>query len=150
MPLEIFDTQTAKGFGVRAEGDVQAGELLVEYVGEVHERRQLARRGVYLLQVGGLQIDAQKYGNQSRFFNHSCKPNCEVQSWQVPAPPYEQTQQAVAFFATEFINKGTELTYDYNFSAAQAPIECHCNAEGCRGVLTMKNASRGCKKARRC
>ena len=87
MPLEIFDTQTAKGFGVRAERDVQAGELLVEYVGEVHERRQLARRGVYLLQVGGLQIDAQKYGNQSRFFNHSCKPNCEVQSWQVPALP---------------------------------------------------------------
>ena len=147
VPLKIFDTQTPKGLGVLAERDVQEGELLVEYVGEVHERRQ-PRRGVYLLQIGGLRIDAKTYGNQSRFFNHSCNPNCRVESWQVPEPGSLHTKEAVAIFASEFIKKGTELTYDYNFTPGEAAIACNCNAPGCRGVLSKKNSV--CKKRPRC
>ncbi len=32
-------------------------------------------------------IDATRKGSEARFINHSCDPNCEMQKWQVGAPP---------------------------------------------------------------
>jgi SET domain-containing protein len=54
-------------------------------------------------------IDATLRGNASRFYNHSCEPNCETQKWTVSG------ELRVGFFAKKFIPKGAELTFDYQF-----------------------------------
>eukprot|EP00639_Heterosigma_akashiwo_P003921 CAMPEP_0194586290 /NCGR_PEP_ID=MMETSP0292-20121207/18337_1 /TAXON_ID=39354 /ORGANISM="Heterosigma akashiwo, Strain CCMP2393" /LENGTH=177 /DNA_ID=CAMNT_0039442055 /DNA_START=45 /DNA_END=578 /DNA_ORIENTATION=+ len=61
----------------------------------------------------GLFVDARHRGNQSRFINHSCDPNCELQKW-----------------------AGEALSYDYQFSTSQAAeFACHCGATKCRGTM---------------
>lgn len=53
-------------------------------------------------------IDANFYGNVSRFFNHSCEPNV------VPIRVYYEHQDIrfpkIAFFATKDIEAGDEIT----------------------------------------
>ncbi len=44
VALEVFDTGGGKGWGVRALRDLQAGELITEYVGRVLDNRQLATK----------------------------------------------------------------------------------------------------------
>lgn len=54
-------------------------------------------------------IDASKKGNESRFMNHSCKPNCELQKWIVG------NQFRIGIFALEDVPAYKELTFDYKF-----------------------------------
>ena len=67
---------------------------------------------------------------QSRWINHSCEPNCEVDSrWEA------DTRQVVAWWvATRDIPAGEELTYDYSF-AAQVAEPCNCKTPSCRGLI---------------
>lgn len=69
----------------------------MEYVGEVIDEKEQQRRlalyhktgapHMYIMEIGhGNVIDALEYGNQARFINHSCVPNCELQRWWVVAP----------------------------------------------------------------
>ena len=49
---------------------------------------EAAKKGVvdmYFMEINNaLAIDARTKGNLSRFINHSCDPNCELQKWCVP------------------------------------------------------------------
>ena len=54
-------------------------------------------------------IDGTNYGNESRFLNHSCSPNCHTVKWIVNG------EERLGIFANEFIKAGTELTYDYQY-----------------------------------
>lgn len=54
-------------------------------------------------------IDASKKGNISRFMNHSCNPNCELQKWVVGS------SMRIGIFAIKNIPEGAELTFDYKF-----------------------------------
>ena len=53
-------------------------------------------------------IDAYPKGNQSRFMNHSCDPNCDTQKWTVNG------EVRVGLFANDDIRAGSELTFNYN------------------------------------
>ena len=52
-------------------------------------------------------IDAGRCGNESRFINHSCAPNCEAQKWLVG----DVTR--VGIFTRREIRLDEELSYDY-------------------------------------
>lgn len=40
--------------------------------------------GHYCLNLdSGMVIDSYRMGNEARFINHSCEPNCEMQKWWV-------------------------------------------------------------------
>lgn len=40
--------------------------------------------GNYCLNLdSGMVIDSYRMGNEARFINHSCEPNCEMQKWWV-------------------------------------------------------------------
>ena len=67
---------------------------------------------------------------QSRWINHSCDPNTEVDtSW------LEQEGKPKAWWvALRDIEVGEELTYDYAFSGHLAE-PCYCGAKTCRGVI---------------
>jgi hypothetical protein len=68
--------------------------------------------------------------DQTRWFNHSCTPNTEVQSrWD------DERQTIVAWWvALRDIAPGEEITYDYAF-VAEAAEPCACGTASCRGLI---------------
>jgi hypothetical protein len=67
---------------------------------------------------------------QTRWFNHSCDPNAEVQSrWD-----HEADTMRAWWVALRDIPVGEEITYDYGFTAEVAE-PCFCGAAGCRGLI---------------
>ncbi|CAH0548832.1 unnamed protein product [Brassicogethes aeneus] len=81
-------------------------------------------------------MDAKNAGNIGRFLNHSCSPNVFVQNvfvdTQDPRFPW------VAFFSSQFIRAGTELTWNYNYDIGSVPgrvLYCHCASLECKGRL---------------
>lgn len=84
-------------------------------------------------------IDAGPIGNNARFLNHSCAPNCKTELWQVGC------QKRVGIFTLRDVKKGEELTYDYCFEGYWQPgaaIECKCGAPNCAGTLGGKKKSK--------
>ncbi|RLN34228.1 histone-lysine N-methyltransferase ASHH3-like isoform X1 [Panicum miliaceum] len=128
------------GFGLVAEDEIKKGEFVVEYVGEVIDDRtcenrlwqmkRLSDTNFYLCEVSSnMVIDATDKGNMSRFINHSCEPNTEMQKWTVDG------ETRVGIFALRDIKKGEELTYDYKFVQFGADQDCHCGSSNCRKML---------------
>jgi histone-lysine N-methyltransferase NSD1 len=79
-----------------------------------------------------LGIDASRKGNQARFINHSCEPNCATQKWMV------LNQTRIGIFAQTDIAAGTELTFDYQFERlGSGKQKCLCGTKSCRGYLGM-------------
>lgn len=84
---------------------------------------------VYMMQLDvDCVIDASDAGNVSRYINHSCDPNCELQRWQVGS------EIRIGIFAKRLIPAGEEITYDYKLSAKSA-FKCNCGTPSCRGTL---------------
>ncbi|KAK1257367.1 Histone-lysine N-methyltransferase ASHH3 [Acorus gramineus] len=136
--------QTAKcGKGLITNEDIKQGEFVIEYVGEVIDDKtceerlwEMKRRGetnFYLCEINrDMVIDATHKGNKSRYINHSCQPNTEMQKWRING------ETRIGIFATCDIKKGEELTYDYQFVQFGADQNCHCGALGCRRKLGNK------------
>ncbi|XP_011080198.1 histone-lysine N-methyltransferase ASHH3 [Sesamum indicum] len=136
--------QTEKcGIGVVAEEDIKQGEFVIEYVGEVIDDKtceerlwKMKHRGetnFYLCEINrDMVIDATYKGNKSRYINHSCCPNTEMQKWMIDG------ETRIGIFATRDIKKGEHLTYDYQFVQFGADQDCHCGAVGCRKKLGVK------------
>ena len=75
-------------------------------------------------------IDATDKGNASRFINHSCDPNCEIQKWAT------SNTYSVGIFAIRDISPGEEITFDYQFERiGNGAIPCFCGSAKCRHVL---------------
>lgn len=100
----------SKGWGLITLEDIQRNEYIVEYVGEVINRDEYNRRiqqlkndkaaNFYFLELErGLYIDSAIRGNDARFINHSCKPNCNIQKWIVDG------QMRIGVFASVDIPK---------------------------------------------
>ncbi|XP_023731848.1 histone-lysine N-methyltransferase ASHH2 [Lactuca sativa] len=131
-----------KGFGLQLQEDIPKGRFLIEYVGEVldmpaYEARQkeYARKGhkhFYFMTLNGSEvIDACAKGNLGRFINHSCQPNCRTEKWMVNG------EVCIGLFAIRDIQKGEELTFDYNYVRVfgAAAKKCVCGSSRCRGVI---------------
>ena len=136
-----------RGWGLRAAGDINEGDFVVEYVGEVldtkmcHERLQRAHENqtqhFYMLTLdskNGLVIDAKEKSNHARFINHSCDPNCETQKWTVGH------ESRVGIFTKNSIKAGTELTFDYQLdSLDNGKKECLCGSSNCSGFIGVRS-----------
>ena len=77
-------------------------------------------------------IDATKWGNSSRFINHSCSPNCEA----------DEIDGRIFISTIKNVPAGAELTYDYNLileerhtAAVKAAHACFCGTRKCRGTM---------------
>lgn len=81
-------------------------------------------------------LDSRFVGNLGRFFNHSCDPNCFVQS--VFINTHDLRLPEVAFFAKRPIRAMEEITWNYNYEVDSLPgrkIQCHCNSLKCVGRI---------------
>lgn len=130
-----------KGFGLRANRNLKAGDFIFEYIGEVIDERSFRRRMVQYDQEGikhfyfmsltkGEFVDATKKGNLGRFCNHSCNPNCFVDKWVVG----EKLRMGI--FAERKIKAGEELVFNYNVDRYGAdPQPCYCGEPNCSGFI---------------
>jgi len=131
-----------KGYGLRTLEDIKAGQFVVEYIGEVISNEECRERmktyqyenNFYFLTLDSTEcIDARMKGNLARYINHSCKPNCQTQKWNVAG------EIRVGIFALVDISAGTELTFDYQFERFGAKKQiCYCGQDNCRGSLGAK------------
>jgi len=133
------------GLGVFAVKPIAAGTRIIEYSGELISHDEGERRyptvadgheepeHTYLLQLDDYRvIDANVGGNDARYINHSCEPNCE------PMPAGNR----MWIVSVRRILPGEELGYDYaieldepHTSARKRRFPCACGARTCRGSL---------------
>ncbi|XP_022155984.1 histone-lysine N-methyltransferase ASHH3 isoform X4 [Momordica charantia] len=140
--MKLVETEKC-GSGIVADEDIKQGEFVIEYVGEVIDDKTCEERlwnmkhrgetNFYLCEINrDMVIDATYKGNKSRYINHSCCPNTEMQKWIIDG------ETRIGIFASRDIQKGEHLTYDYQFVQFGADQDCHCGAVGCRRKLGVR------------
>ncbi|XP_068441895.1 histone-lysine N-methyltransferase, H3 lysine-36 specific [Clinocottus analis] len=142
-PVEIFRT-LSRGWGLVGLSDIKKGAFVSEYVGEVIDEEECRARikhaqendicNFYMLTLNKDRIiDAGPKGNQARFMNHCCQPNCETQKWTVNG------DTRVGLFALQDIPKGVELNFNYNLEClGNGKTACKCGAPNCSGFLGVR------------
>jgi SET domain-containing protein len=131
------------GRGVFARRPIDAGSRIIEYTGEIVDwdeccRRTEAKGGpightFFFSLNNGMLIDGGSGGNEARYINHSCEPNCEAE---------EDDDGRVFICALQPIAAGEELNYNYGLiyearhtAAVKKAFECRCGAPSCSGVM---------------
>lgn len=140
-PILVRDSNV-HGRGVFATRRIEKGERIVEYLGERVSHDEADRRyeskeendsHTFLFIVDSKTvIDAGVDGNDARFFNHSCDPNCES----------VVEKRRVFIEALRAIEPGEEMTYDYQIYRDHDDPEnidevfaCRCGFANCRGTM---------------
>jgi SET domain-containing protein len=157
--LEVRDSPL-HGLGVFASRRIKKGTRVIEYLGERISHAEADRRyddknendnHTFLFIVDARTvIDAGVNGNEARFVNHGCEPNCESLI----------ENRRVFIEAIRDIAAGEELTYDYQIQReADDPPDidvifaCRCGAACCRGTMLWPppapRRSRPAQRARR-
>ncbi|XP_070132555.1 uncharacterized protein G9a [Drosophila bipectinata] len=137
-PLQIVECEEpAKGWGVRALANVPKGTFVASYTGEILTALEADRRtddSYYFDLDNGHCIDANYYGNVTRFFNHSCEPN--VLAVRVFYEHQDYRFPKIAFFACRDIDAGEEICYDYGEKFWRAEhrsnMGCRCLTASCK------------------
>ncbi|XP_068457235.1 uncharacterized protein nsd1b [Clinocottus analis] len=141
--VEIFRT-LSRGWGLRCVHDIKKGQFVSEYVGEVIDEEECRSRirhaqetdicNFYMLTLDKDRIiDAGPKGNEARFMNHCCQPNCETQKWTVSG------DTRVGLFSLVDVAAGTELTFNYNLEClGNGKTVCKCGAPNCSGFLGVR------------
>lgn len=140
-----------QGRGAFALRRIRAGTRIIEYIGERiseeeadrrYDDTKMKRHHTFLFTLDdGTVIDAAVGGNDARFINHSCAPNCEAVI----------EDGHIYIEAIRTIQPGEELVYDYQYERTddtddsdEALYPCHCGAPNCRGtILAPKKTKRG-------
>ena len=158
-----FARSAIHNWGLYAEENISANDMIIEYVGEkVRQQvadmreRQYLKSGIgssYLFRIDeNTVVDATKRGGIARFINHSCTPNCTAKIIRVDG------SKRIVIYALRDIERGKsgvnrpcrlaidradatpdeELTYDYKFERewdSDDRIPCLCGSTGCKGFL---------------
>ncbi len=130
------------GHGVFATRDIRKGEVIDEFTGErishAEANRRCRHRDVndnhtfFFTVSARTVIDARHEGNDTRFINHRCDPNCEPQI----------RRGRVFIVAIRAIRAGDELGFEYNIGREDDDppnvdeiYACRCGARRCRGTI---------------
>ena len=143
--LEVRSSEI-EGTGCFARQRIPAGTRIIEYLGQrippsVVEERSMVEvddlgeiiheTKVYMFHVDWrTTIDGAVNGNDARFTNHSCDPNCKS----------TVEDRRVFIDALRDIEPGEELTFDYKLDVnasteAKKRYACRCGAPNCRGTM---------------
>ena len=131
-----------EGRGVFAKRKIPKGARIIEYKGKRRaiadlfvERSEGKSAHIYAFSLHeGTVIDGALGGNESRFINHSCEPNCEAYTF----------DDRVYIYAMRDMSRGEELTFDYQLRSAfgkarkksdESAYICRCGAKNCRGTM---------------
>ena len=139
----IIKDSHIQGFGLFDKKTIPKGTRILEYEG-----KRVLKENLIADLVAGLTtlryvmnltettvIDAEREGNDARFINHSCKPNCIIYFFD--NTPY--------IYALQEIPIGNELSFDYQMGTTNPEslteqqkrdiLPCNCGSKNCRGTL---------------
>ncbi|CEL59023.1 histone-lysine N-methyltransferase SETD1 [Rhizoctonia solani AG-1 IB] len=127
-------------WGLYAAEPIPAGDMVIEYVGEVIRQQVADKREKYYEKTGigssylfrvddDSVVDATKKGNLGRLINHCCAPNCTAKIITING------EKKIVIYAKSNIDVGDEITYDYHFPLEDQKIPCLCGSPKCRGFL---------------
>ncbi len=140
-PVEVR-VSPLHGLGVFALAPIERGTRIFEYLGERISHEEADRRYDHkaphdnhtflFIAAEDTVIDAGVGGNEARFVNHACEPNCE-----------SVIERARVYIeALRDIAAGEELTYDYQIRRERddppdidALFACRCGSARCRGSM---------------
>ena len=148
----VLRSSPIQGRGAFATRPIRRGTRIIEYTGEVishdeadkrYDDGTMGRHHTFLFSVSSRKvIDAAVGGNDARFINHSCAPNCEA----------VDEKSRIYIEAIRDIAPGEELTYDYAYERDGSEDEawekvymCKCGAPTCRGTILAPKKQRGKK-----
>ena len=144
LPFEIRPSPM-QGLGAFATERIPAGTRLIEYAGERLTPAQAdarypdvpgERHHTFLFAIDDdIVIDAAVGGNEARWINHSCDPNCDAVI----------EAERIWIESIRDIAPGEELAYDYAYvlperhtPKAKKRFPCNCGASSCRGTLLAR------------
>jgi hypothetical protein len=143
-PYYVVRNSRIHGRGVFAAANILKGTRITEYVGDRISHAEADRRHedkahddnhTFLFTVNSrVVIDGGVKGNDARWINHSCDPNCE-----------SVVDKARVFLeAVRDIPKGQEICFDYMIERdPNDPPEmdqifgCRCGSPKCRGTMLL-------------
>ncbi|TAJ96776.1 MAG: SET domain-containing protein [Candidatus Manganitrophaceae bacterium] len=142
LPWFEIRTSPIDGSGAFALRPIPSGTRLIEYTGEriTHEVAdaryndlEMERHHTFLFSVDEQTvIDATREGNDARYINHSCDPNCESVI----------EEGRVYIDAIRDIAAGEELFFDYAYerdgkenAEDEQRYACRCGAAACRKTI---------------
>jgi SET domain-containing protein len=137
------------GKGVFAKRKIPKGTRIIEYLGDrvplksyLTEIMEGKPASVYVFHLtDSIVIDGARNGNEARFINHSCEPNCVA---------YKFSEQ-LYIYAMRDIVRGEELSFDYQLGSAgktrkeKQNLEayaCNCGSTKCRGTMLAKKKNK--------
>ena len=155
-PWHIVKLSKVHGNGVFAARAIPAGTKIIEYGGNTISAKEADRRHptnpddpfhtFFFSLSSGKVIDGDDEGNDARWINHSCEPNCEAQ----------EEKGKVFIHALRDIPRGDELFYDYGLvidermtKALKKAYECRCGHPSCRGTMLAVKKKAGKKAAKK-
>jgi len=125
------------GHGVYATHFIPKGTRIIEYTGQrvSWEAAPDDENDPHTFNFGlenGEVINPEVDGNNARWINHCCDPNCEA----------IEEDNRIFIYAMRDIEAGDELFYDYAMEIDEPITEgskrkfaCHCGASNCRGTM---------------
>jgi SET domain-containing protein len=141
-PLYRVKNSPVHGRGVFARRKIRAGTLIIEYEGkrigydqaciDAAARDDDSNHTFLFSLADGSVIDGGDNGNDARWINHCCEPNCEAR----------EEDGRIYIHALRDIARGEELNYDYGLvleerytAALKRAYECRCGMPKCRKTL---------------
>ena len=133
------------GKGVFARRAIPAGTRIAEYKGRIITWKEAQKRHphdpddpnhTFFFHIDDRHvIDGGDQGNDSRWINHACGPNCEA----------DEQGTRVFIQALRDIEPGEELNYDYGLvydgrhtAKVKRDYACRCGTPECRGTMLAK------------
>jgi SET domain-containing protein len=141
------------GRGVFATRHIPQGKRIIEYVGERitpaeaderYDDDQTDHPHILLFTVDKhTVIDGAVGGNEAKYINHSCEPNCEAVN----------DDGRIFVEALRDIARNEELTYDYQLERPgrfraewKERYRCHCGTPSCRGTMLAPRKKKAPKR----
>jgi SET domain-containing protein len=134
--IDVRDSKV-HGRGVYAMQLIPKGTRIIEYTGQrvSWEAAPNDENDPHTFNFGldnGEVINPEIDGNDARWINHSCDPNCEA----------VEEDDRIFIEAVRNIETGEELFYDYALEIDEPVTEqskkkfaCHCRSSKCRGTM---------------
>jgi len=144
--LPLFEVRHSRvhGYGVFAARRIRKGTTVIEYLGDRvshdeadarYEDKDPNDNHTFLFTVDSkIVIDGGVGGNEARYINHGCDPNCASTT----------QKKRIYVEAIRTIQPGEELAYDYQIERdpedppnVDEIFACRCGAEKCRGSMLV-------------